>query len=122
MQPEATKDGNLGQAPQDQRLRVGVGVTAVGIVLAVLLVELGAPPALRLVLLVPFFFGAAFVYMGLYGTCTGLAAQGLRDIGDGAERIRSGDELMRVQRQAHRVIAYAAITAILATGLFLLIP
>jgi hypothetical protein len=68
MQPEATKDGNLGQAQQDQRLRLGVGAVAFGILLAVVLLKLGAPPALRLVLLVPFFFGSAGVTMGLYGT------------------------------------------------------
>jgi hypothetical protein len=51
----------------------------------------------------------------------GLAAQGLRDIGDGAEKIRNPDELARVQRQARRVITYSTISAILATGLFLLI-
>ena len=51
----------------------------------------------------------------------GLAAQGLRDIGDGAEKIRNPDELERVKRQARRVITYATITSLLATGLFLLI-
>lgn len=68
MQPEATRDGNLGQIQQDQRLRLGVVAVALGILLAVLLIKLGAPPAMRLALFVPFFFGSAGVYMGLYGT------------------------------------------------------
>ena len=51
----------------------------------------------------------------------GMAAQGLRDIGDGAETIVSRDELARVKRQARKVMIYSLLTAALATGLFVAI-
>jgi hypothetical protein len=62
------REGNLGDAPQDSRLRMGAVAFALGLVLAVVMLKLGAPAPLRLVLAVPFFVGANGLYMGLFRT------------------------------------------------------
>jgi hypothetical protein len=68
MECRIPREGNLGDGPQDQRLRMGAIAFALGLVLAVVLLELGASPPLRLVLAVPFFVGANGLYMGLFRT------------------------------------------------------
>jgi hypothetical protein len=115
------REGNLGDVPQDTRLRMGAVAFALGLVLAVVMVKLGAPPPLRLVLAVPFFAGAHGLYMGLFRTCSGLAAQGLRDNGDGPTPIADRDELARVRLTALKVTALALLSGALATSLFVFV-
>jgi uncharacterized membrane protein len=59
--------GNIGEVPRDARLRRGVVAFLVALVMAVLMVRSGLHPALRLVLVAPFFVAANGLYMGLYG-------------------------------------------------------
>jgi hypothetical protein len=116
-----TRQGNLGDGPQDLRLRMGAISFALGLVLAVVMLKLGASPAQRLVLAVPFFVGANGLYMGLSRTCTTLAVQGLRDGGDGPAPIVDRDELARVRRGALIVTAFALVSGALATSLFVIV-
>lgn len=51
-----------------------------------------------------------------------MAAQGLRDMDDGAEAIINAEELALVRRQALRIAIYSLISGGLATGLFLALP
>lgn len=115
------RESNLGDVPQDRRLRMGAASVALGLVLAVAMLKLGASPALRLLLTVPFFFGAFGLYQGLFRTCPGLAAQGLRDNGDGPTPIADPDELARVRRTAMILMMFALATSALGTGLFMMV-
>ncbi|MFS8066710.1 MAG: hypothetical protein ACMG6S_10095 [Byssovorax sp.] len=115
------RHGNLGDGPQDLRLRMGAVSFALGLVLAVVMLKLGASPAQRLVLAVPFVVGANGLYMGLSRTCTTLAAQGLRDGGDGPTPIVDRAELARVRRGALLVTASALLSGALATSLFVIV-
>jgi hypothetical protein len=63
----ARGEGNIGEGPRDARLRRGVMAFLVALGVAVLLVRSGVHPALRLVLVAPFFMAANGLYMGLYG-------------------------------------------------------
>ena len=116
-----TRQGNLGDGPQDLRLRMGAISFALGLVLAVVMLKLGASPAQRLILAVPFFAGANGLYMGLSRTCSTLAMQGLRDGGDGPTPIVDRDELARVRRGALIVTGCALLSGALATSLFVLV-
>lgn len=60
-------EGNIGEGPQNVRLRGGVMAFLVALVIAVAMVRLGAPAALRLMLVAPFFVAANGLYMGLFG-------------------------------------------------------
>ena len=115
------RESNLGDVPQDRRLRMGAVAFALGLVLAVAMLKLGASPSLRLLLTIPFFFGAFGLYQGLFRTCPGLAAQGLRDNGDGPTPIVDRDELSRVRRTAMIIMMCALVSAALFTGLFMMV-
>jgi hypothetical protein len=67
MQPGPRVEGNIGEGPQNARMRGGVIAFVVAIAVSVVLVRSGLHPALRLLLLVPFFVAANGVYMGLFG-------------------------------------------------------
>lgn len=121
MECSSLRESNLGDLLQERRLRLGAASFALGLVLAVVLVKLGAPPALRLVLAIPFVIGASGLYMGLFRTCGGLAARGLRDTGDGPTPIVDPEELRRVRVTALKVTALALVTGALATSLFMLV-
>ncbi|MEO5731761.1 MAG: hypothetical protein ABI134_28280 [Byssovorax sp.] len=112
---------NLGDWPQDLRLRIGAIAFSLGLVFAVVLLKLGAPTPSRLLLAVPFFLGANGLYAGLFRTCSVLAMRGLRDNGDGPTPIVDRNELTRVRRTAMKVTAYAMLSCALATSLFVLL-
>lgn len=67
MQPGPRVEGNIGEGPQNARMRSGVIAFVVAIAISVVMVRSGLHPALRLLLLVPFFVAANGVYMGLFG-------------------------------------------------------
>ena len=117
----AARQGNLGEGPQDLRLRVGAVAFALGLVLAVVMLKLGASPTQRLVLAIPFIAGANGLYMGLSRTCGSLAMRGLRDGGDGPTPIVDRDELANVRRVALIVTAFAMVSGALATSLFMIV-
>ena len=121
MQCTVPRESNLGDGPQDRRLRWGAITFALALVLAVVMLKLGASPTVRLLLAVPFFAGATGLYQGLFRTCSGLAARGLRDNGDGPTPIADRDELARVRRTAIIVMACALVSAALGTGLFMMV-
>ena len=61
-------------------------------VLAVVAMEEKAPRWVLFALFFPFFFGAFGVFQGLLRTCPGLALRGMRDAGDGPEKIADAGE------------------------------
>jgi hypothetical protein len=60
-------EGNIGEGPRNARMRSGVIAFLVALALAVLMARFGVHPALRLLLVVPFFFATNGLTMGLYG-------------------------------------------------------
>jgi len=60
-------EGNIGEGPQNARLRAGVVAFLVSLTLAVAMIRAGLPTALRAVLVAPFFVAANGLYMGLFG-------------------------------------------------------
>jgi hypothetical protein len=121
MQCSIQRESNLGDIPQDRRLRWGAIAFALGLVLAVVLLEVHAPATFRLLLALPFFVGATGLYQGLFRTCSGLAARGLRDNGDGPTPIADPDELARVRRTAMILTVCAMASAAMCTGLFMIV-
>ena len=106
------RKGNLGDAPQNARLRLGVVTFGSGIFLAMIALELHASRLALSGLFIPFFLGANGIFMGLYRTCTPLAASGLRDLGCGSEKIANPTELRGVRLRALRVTVAALIMAV----------
>ena len=118
----AKPSGNLSSYTQGTRMRFGVIALTVGLGLAVAALKLGLSAPWRALLVVPFYFASVGLLSGLFNTCAGLASQGLRDVGDGPERIVNQAQLTEVKRLATRVMLGAAAIAITATAAFLAVP
>jgi hypothetical protein len=102
-------------------MRFGAVAFALGLALAVALVKLGAPPAARLLVAVPFFVGIGGLYAALTKNCFMLAVQGKRDVDDDPVDIADPAERAAVQRLARLLLALSAISAAAATTTFLLL-
>jgi hypothetical protein len=116
MEATPAHDGNLGDRPQSGRLRMGVVGFGVALLLGVIALEMHAPRPLLALLFVPFCFGAFGVFQGLLRTCPGLAARGMRDAGDGPEKIVDASELRRARWIAVRVVAASVFAGALCTA------
>lgn len=114
--------GNLSDENQTQRLRGGVLSLGLSLTIAVAMLKLGASAPIRLVLFVPFFFSAIGLFQGLYRTCGFLAAQGMRDVGDGPEKISSRAELARVKQLGRKMFLGSTLSAAAATAVFVALP
>jgi hypothetical protein len=62
------QQGNLSEAEQNQRLRMGVVVSTIAMIIAVLVVKADLGWGFRLLMFLPFMVAANGVYMGLYRT------------------------------------------------------
>jgi hypothetical protein len=114
---------NLETGGQNARMRMGVVALSIALASALLLQYFDAPKLLRAGLFIPFFFAGFGAMQGLYRTCPGLAAQGMREgvSGDEEHIVRSND-LERTRRLAKKVVFFSAINALAATSVFLLLP
>ena len=111
---------NLGEKGQVRRLRVGVVAFGAALALAVAHARLQAPRPLALGLFAPFFLSVWSIAEGLLGTSTLLAWRGLRDMGDGPEKIADIAQLARVRASARLAAALAlALSAALTALMFL---
>jgi hypothetical protein len=112
---------NLTPELQAKVLRFGVIVFAIGLVLAVVLIEAGTHAGLRTVLFVPFFLASNAIGMGLTGTCPMRARKGLRDMGEGADMPVPDRCTRTALAQRGQLLAIgAAAFASSVTGLFML--
>lgn len=112
---DACSIGNLGDKAQNSRMRMGIVGVGVGLLSAVLLVQLGLPPAARLALFVPFFFGAFGAYQGLFRTCTYAASQDVRVTDGGEEKLLDSGDRERIRREGRKVMLSSLATATAAT-------
>src|SRR5215471_10174245 len=104
MEATPAQEGNLGDRAQSGRLRFGVIAFGVAMVGAVVALETAAPRWVLGLLFLPFFVGAFGVLQGLLKTCPGLAMQGMRDTGDGPERVIDREALKKARAVALRVM------------------
>lgn len=115
-------EGNLGDAQQNKRLRMSVGLFAATLVLAISLLELHVGRGYLALLFIPFLLAANGFYQGLYRTCTFMAAKGLRDgEGEAPEQILNPAERAKVRRRGMRTVLDAVVTAAVLTVLVLLV-
>jgi hypothetical protein len=118
----ASREGNLSADTQTPRLKGGVVGLGIGLVMAAVMLEQGVSVPLRLLLFVPFFVSSVLLFQGLFNTCPGLAARGMRDVGDGPEAIANKEQRCAVKSLAARVMLLSVAVAVLATALFAFMP
>ena len=113
---------NIGPREQARRLRVGVVMLIVSVVVALFLMAIGASRIWRATVFVPLLIGAFGVLQVRAHTCVALAARGLRNMDAGDEAIADPVELRAVKAQARRVNLQAAALAAGLTAAFIVIP
>ncbi len=107
---------NIDHEGVERRLRNSAfmfGVTLTGVVALRLS---GAPPWAYAVLVFPFWLSSYLVFQGLFKTCTIMAKRGVRDVGDGQEKIASPAFSALMRLRGRRVWWLTWATAILATA------
>jgi len=119
-QSPSAQIANIGTHERRKRLVWGVVASGVGVVIAVLLVLIGAPLIWRMPLFLIFYVGALGIFQARDKTCVKLAARGQRDMDSGPQQISVAAELQQVQRQARVVYAKSAILAAILTALALI--
>ncbi len=101
---------------------MGVVALGVGLLASVVVVRLGLPTGVRALVFVPFFVAAFGGYQGLYRTCSGAAAQGVRITEHGEERIVDPAERESARAEGRRVLWRSVLTAAAATLAIVLVP
>jgi hypothetical protein len=113
---------NIGPREHARRLRIGVAMFIVAIVMGVLLMTTGASRVWRATVFLPLLIGAFGVLQVRAHTCVALAARGLRNMDAGDEPIADAAELRAVKAQARRVNIQAMALAATLTAVFVALP
>jgi len=108
---------NLSEEEVTRRLRFGIVMLMIALMLVAVLEKTGASPYMRLTLFVPFFFAENAFFQAVHKTCGFSAMRGFRHTTDGDERIANPAELdacrCRGKTQIfHTFCAAAALTAL----------
>jgi hypothetical protein len=112
---------NIGLRQRRWRLVGGALATLAGATLLAALVATDAPRWSRVLVALPFWAGAIGILQHKERTCVHLASRGLRDLGDGLERM-DGEELLAVREQARSIHRRAFVATVVYTVAALLIP
>jgi len=101
---------NIGWRERCKRFVLGVGMCALGIGLAVVLINVDAPRWWRLALFIPFWVGMLGLVQAFKSTCVVLAGSGVRHLDGGEEPIQ--DEILREQLRKRARGIYMTSTSI----------
>ncbi len=113
---------NISPAERRKRLRMGVVMITMSLVILAALVTTGASRWWRLPLLLLFAAAATGYFQWRDKTCVALARVNARKTGSTEEPIEDAAELAQVRRQARQVEIKAAVAAISLTLIALALP
>ncbi len=116
---------NLGSAEIAQRRRVGILGIAASVILAAVLLAIGADPFVRLLLFVPLAGGFVGIVQARERFCMGYALAGMHNVTDQMgtpSRVESAAARRADLRHAVVVLMKATIPAALITLVFFLLP
>jgi hypothetical protein len=112
---------NIGPAERRKRLVFGLAELAFTLALLAFFIVTDKPRALRLVLFVPWLFGAIGVFQALESTCVALVAKNQRNLDHGVEPMPD-TERDAIRRRARKVYVESVAAAALVTLASLLLP
>ena len=107
----------LGVNSRLKRAVIGVGITLVAMIL---LVTLHAPRFAIALLFIPFFVTINLAFQALFKTCSFMAVQGMRDMGDGHEKLASCTESAALRARGRKIFLVSALAAAAATAIAVL--
>ena len=108
---------NIQDSGVDERMRQAVGGLGVTLATLVAFAAFHAPIWLVATLFVPFFGVSLLAMQSLYGTCVFMGAKGMRDLGDGAEKVVCPVMSCGLRAQARRIWLASFGGAAAMTGL-----
>lgn len=112
---------NIGPGERRKRFVFGALELAFTLALLVFFVATDKPRALRLVLFLPWLFGAIGVFQALESTCVALAAKNQRNLDSGPEAVPDA-ERDALRRRARKVYVESFAAAALLTLASMLLP
>ncbi|HTV22977.1 MAG TPA: hypothetical protein VMG12_30010 [Polyangiaceae bacterium] len=112
---------NIGPSERRKRLVFGLCELAFTLGLLVYFITTDKPRALRLVLFVPWLFGAVGVAQALESTCVALAARNERNLDSGVEPMPDS-ERDAIRRRARKVYVESLAAAAALTLISMLLP
>ena len=109
---------NLSDQEVTRRLRGGIVMLMLALLLAALLEHWNAPAYSRLWLFVPFFMAENAFFQAIYKTCGFSAMRGVRHTVDGDEKIADRLELAACRCQGKAQLVQSFVGALFLTALF----
>lgn len=119
---QALCGANLRAGGQNARLRMGIIMLTVALLLSVVLVRADVSKAWRALLFVPFFMASMGAWQGLYRTCPMMVRHGRRETEDGEVRVADPEQVRGARKLAFRVLLGSVCTALLSTALVTALP
>ena len=113
---------NISTPERRIRLRFGIIMFVLSLIILAILVATGADRLWRLPLFLLFGAAASGFFQWKDKTCVGLANVNSRKIGDTMEKIEDASELAQIKQQARRVQLKAFVAAVPLTVIALLLP
>lgn len=102
---------NIGPRERRTRIRFGVAFTAIGLVLAAVLLATSVARPWRLVVFAPLWIGAVGIFQAREKTCVALVARNERNMDAGAETVSDPAELEQLRAQARTVYVRSLLLA-----------
>ena len=117
-----TAPQNLLPGGRQLRLMIGGLLAAFSFCLLVLLIGLQVNPVWRLFMILPLWGAALSFFQARARTCVFLAARGQRETAAGTAAVGDAQEILLLERQAHRLHLQALAVAAGGTVLAMLVP
>lgn len=99
------------------RLRRSVVLFAVGLLMVGALHHFGVDLAWYGLVALPFFGAINLAFQGIFKTCTYMAARGMRDLGEGQERVADREEQAALRARGRRIQLMSLAVTLAATVL-----
>lgn len=113
---------NIGPRERQKRLRIGLALFLITLIVLGVLIAFDVNPVWRLLLLFMFWGAGTSYFEARDKTCVALVLTGSRKMDDVAEKIEDVAELKQVRRQSRKLIIKAFFTALALTLIAFILP
>lgn len=113
--------GNVSEASQARRMRIGVFAFAVALFVGIVMVKTDVAPIWRGLLIIPFWIAGNGFFSAQYKTCGFMSRMGMREGKDGPEKIADRATLEAVRCRGQRALIASVLSAVVSAVPFVLI-
>lgn len=113
--------GNVSEASQARRLRVGVAAFAVALFVGIVMVKTDVAPIYRSLLILPFWIAGNGFFSAQFKTCGFMSSMGMREGKDGPEKIADPNTLAAVRCRGRRALMASVLSAVVSAVPFVFV-